>query len=266
MAFVPPPYPYDRLDELKAEADQLPGGCIDLSIGTPCDPPPLADRGRCERERRRARVSGIDRDARIPASRGRMASTPIRPSTSTLATSPRASAPRSSSPARPTTSACGPRTATPSCIRRSATRPTRWVRRSPAAGRSPYTASRRHQRRRRRAGRCVCGSTARAIPTGDLVDLGAAARWGRARRVPVLSDECYVEFTWDGPPHTILESGLDGVVAVHSLSKRSNLAGVRAGFFAGDTRPRALPARGPQARRVHGARSRASSRRRRVCG
>jgi aspartate/methionine/tyrosine aminotransferase len=50
----------------------------------------------------------------------------------------------------------------------------------------------------------------------------------------VLSDECYVEFTWSGPPRTILEHGPDGVLAVHSLSKRSNLAGVRAGFFAGD--------------------------------
>src|SRR3954454_5012799 len=73
-----------------------------------------------------------------------------------------------------------------------------------------------------------------ANPTGELVDLAAAARWGRARRVPVLSDECYIEFTWDGPPRTILEHGLDGVLAVHSLSKRSNLAGVRAGFYAGD--------------------------------
>jgi aspartate/methionine/tyrosine aminotransferase len=52
--------------------------------------------------------------------------------------------------------------------------------------------------------------------------------------VPVLSDECYAEFTWDGPPRSILESGTAGVVAVHSLSKRSNLAGVRAGFYAGD--------------------------------
>ena len=73
-----------------------------------------------------------------------------------------------------------------------------------------------------------------ANPTGALGDLGAAAAWGRARGVPVLSDECYVEFTWDGPPHTILEHGLDGVLAVHSLSKRSNLAGARAGFYAGD--------------------------------
>ena len=52
--------------------------------------------------------------------------------------------------------------------------------------------------------------------------------------MPVFSDECYVEFTWTGRGRTILESGLDGVVAVHSLSKRSNLAGVRVGFYAGD--------------------------------
>jgi aspartate/methionine/tyrosine aminotransferase len=71
-------------------------------------------------------------------------------------------------------------------------------------------------------------------PTGALTDLGAAAAWGRAHGVPVLSDECYVEFTWDGPPRTILEHGSDGVLAVHSLSKRSNLAGLRAGFYAGD--------------------------------
>jgi succinyldiaminopimelate transaminase len=71
-------------------------------------------------------------------------------------------------------------------------------------------------------------------PTGQLDDLGAAAEWGRARGVPAFSDECYVEFTWDGPPHTILEHGTDGVVAVHSLSKRSNLAGARCGFYAGD--------------------------------
>src|SRR4029077_13948871 len=71
-------------------------------------------------------------------------------------------------------------------------------------------------------------------PTGALDDLGAAAAWGRARGIPVFSDECYCEFTWEGPPRTILEHGLDGVVAVHSLSKRSNLAGLRVGFYAGD--------------------------------
>ena len=51
----------------------------------------------------------------------------------------------------------------------------------------------------------------------------------------MLSDECYIEFTWDGGPQSILQHGTDNVLALHSLSKRSNLAGVRAGFYAGDT-------------------------------
>jgi aspartate/methionine/tyrosine aminotransferase len=71
-------------------------------------------------------------------------------------------------------------------------------------------------------------------PTGALDDLDAAAAWGRRNGVPVFSDECYAEFTWADAPRTILETGLDGVIAVHSLSKRSNLAGVRVGFYAGD--------------------------------
>ncbi|MPY93515.1 MAG: aminotransferase class I/II-fold pyridoxal phosphate-dependent enzyme [Acidimicrobiia bacterium] len=73
-----------------------------------------------------------------------------------------------------------------------------------------------------------------ANPTGALDDLPAAAAWGRQRGVPVFSDECYAEFTWQGSPQTVLAEGDDGVVAVHSLSKRSNFAGGRAGFYAGD--------------------------------
>src|SRR5271165_5668380 len=38
--FVPPPYPYDRLHALERLADSLPGGAVDCSIGTPCDPVP----------------------------------------------------------------------------------------------------------------------------------------------------------------------------------------------------------------------------------
>ncbi|MBO0691761.1 MAG: aminotransferase class I/II-fold pyridoxal phosphate-dependent enzyme, partial [Acidimicrobiaceae bacterium] len=71
-------------------------------------------------------------------------------------------------------------------------------------------------------------------PAGGLDDLEAAAAWGRRHSVPVFSDECYVEYTWDGPPRTILSAGLRGVVAVNSLSKRSNLAGMRVGWYAGD--------------------------------
>ena len=72
-------------------------------------------------------------------------------------------------------------------------------------------------------------------PAGGLDDLGAVAAWGRGTGVTVLSDECYTEFTWDGPPRCILQWGNEGVLALHSLSKRSNLAGLRVGFYAGDT-------------------------------
>jgi succinyldiaminopimelate transaminase len=85
------------------------------------------------------------------------------------------------------------------------------------------------------AARALClWSNTPANPTGGIDDLAAVAAWGRAHGVPVLSDECYAEFTWSGPRQTILASGLDGVLAVHSVSKRSNLAGVRVGFYAGD--------------------------------
>jgi succinyldiaminopimelate transaminase len=80
----------------------------------------------------------------------------------------------------------------------------------------------------------VLWSNSPSNPTGGLGDLEAEAAWGRANGVPVFSDECYAEFTWDGPPRSVLQHGSDGVVAVHSLSKRSNLAGVRVGFYAGD--------------------------------
>ena len=62
----------------------------------------------------------------------------------------------------------------------------------------------------------------------------------------VASDECYAEFTYDADgvpaaPVTALAAGSDGVLAVHSLSKRSNMAGLRSGFVAGDRGAGRLP-------------------------
>ena len=79
-------------------------------------------------------------------------------------------------------------------------------------------------------------------PTGAVASpaqMQAAVEWARARGIVVASDECYAEFTYDADgkaaaPVTALTAGNDGVLAVHSLSKRSNLAGFRAGFVAGD--------------------------------
>lgn len=53
-----------------------------------------------------------------------------------------------------------------------------------------------------------------------------------------FSDECYSEIYRDTPPSGALESGADGgfanVLAFNSLSKRSNLPGLRVGLAAGD--------------------------------
>ena len=66
-------------------------------------------------------------------------------------------------------------------------------------------------------------------------------RQGATRAVGAVlaSDECYGEFGWDAEPMSVLHpdinmGSLDGLLAVHSLSKRSNAAGYRAGFVAGD--------------------------------
>jgi len=85
------------------------------------------------------------------------------------------------------------------------------------------------------ATRALClWSNSPGNPAGGLDELDAVAAWGREHGVLVLSDECYVELTWDGPRRSVLQSGAEGLLAVHSVSKRSNLAGLRVGFYAGD--------------------------------
>ncbi|MFH8552135.1 MULTISPECIES: succinyldiaminopimelate transaminase [Streptomyces] len=79
-------------------------------------------------------------------------------------------------------------------------------------------------------------------PTGRVLSAGELRRtvaWAREHGVLVVSDECYLELGWDADPVSVLHpdvcgDSLDGIVAVHSLSKRSNLAGYRAAFLAGD--------------------------------
>ena len=79
-------------------------------------------------------------------------------------------------------------------------------------------------------------------PTGQVLapaDLRAVVGWARERGTVLASDECYIEQGWDAAPVSVLRPDVsggrhDGLLAVHSLSKRSNLAGYRAGFVTGD--------------------------------
>ncbi len=79
-------------------------------------------------------------------------------------------------------------------------------------------------------------------PTGAVLapeQLRKLVDWARANNTVVASDECYIDLGWDANPVSILSpeiSGGDhtGLLALHSLSKRSNMAGYRIGFVSGD--------------------------------
>lgn len=237
--FVPPPYPYDRLDGLAKLAAAHDGGAVDLSIGTPIDPPPRAVV---------AALGSSNSERGYPPSIGSLA---LREAASLWF------ARRFAVDVHP--SAVGACIGTKEFV---GTVP-RWMQlRTPTRDTVlfPAVAYPTYE-----MGAILAGCRAvpvplsadghldlasidpvdaeRALllwvnspgnPTGATDELGLVATWGRERGIPVFSDECYVEFTWDGPRRSILEHGSDGVIAVHSLSKRSNLAGVRVGFYAGD--------------------------------
>ena len=237
--FVPPPYPYDRLDRLAPLGAALEGGLVDLSIGTPCDPPTDdviaalstsgAERGyppsvgteslrgaiRAWMERRFGIDVPPDRIAACVGTKEFVATTPqylkLRTPSRDTVLYPAVSYPTYEMGA--ILAGCRP-VAVPEAADGSID----------LSAIDPSDAARA----------LMLWVNSPSNPSGALSDLDAAAEWGRANGVPVFSDECYVEFTWDGRPRTILERGLDGVVAVHSLSMRSNLAGVRVGFYAGD--------------------------------
>ncbi|WP_382465285.1 succinyldiaminopimelate transaminase [Streptomyces noursei] len=79
-------------------------------------------------------------------------------------------------------------------------------------------------------------------PTGRVLtvdELRRTVAWAREHGVLVVSDECYLELGWEAEPVSVLHPDVcggsyDGIVAVHSLSKRSNLAGYRSAFLLGD--------------------------------
>lgn len=237
--FVPPPYPYERIDRFKPLADKFDGGLVDFSIGTPFDPPPEAviaqlggsglERGyppsigtpdlREAVQRWMGRRFGIEvPTTQIGACIGTKEFVGTLPQWLQLRRPDRDTIlyPAISYPTYEMGATLAGCRAVPVAM-------------SPTGGLEldsidPADAARA----------LALWVNSPGNPNGVLDDLEAAANWGRSNDVPVFSDECYVEFTWAGRGRSILEHGMDGVVAVHSLSKRSNLAGTRVGFYAGD--------------------------------
>jgi succinyldiaminopimelate transaminase len=230
--FEPPPYPYDRLADLHKVADTCDGGAVDLSIGTPCDPPPatvveaLASSGTERGYPPSVGTPGFREAA--AAWLGRRFGTDVNPAQVAACVGTKelvAGVPQwlhLRSPGRDTV--LYPHVSYPTYAMGAVLAGCRAV---------PYRAF--DDIAPDDAARALClWVNSPSNPTGELVDLAEAAAWGRRRGVPVLSDECYIEFTWDRPGRTILTEGTEGVVALHSLSKRSNFAGARVGFYAGD--------------------------------
>ncbi len=237
-AFQVPPYPYDQLDKAKELARSHPGGMVDLSIGTPADPVPQVVLDAL------AQGTGV---AGYP------------PSAGTVAFKEAASGwlqRRFRLDYRPELAACvGSKefvASTPAWMHLA--RPDRDVVLYPEVSYPTYEMGALLARCRPVAVPCRADGTmdlaaidpedARSAlllwcnspsnPTGALDDLARLAEWGRQHSVLVASDECYADYTWEGEPRSILESGSEGVLALHSLSKRSNMAGLRVGFYAGD--------------------------------
>ena len=239
QGFVPPPYPYDRLDAFKAVAAKHQGGVIDLSVGDPCDPPSaavIAALSTSNLERGYPPSIGIEPlraaarnwmqrsfDIEIPltqiaaavGSKEFVVTTPqwmkLRTPSRDTVLFPAVSYPSYAMGA--TLSGCRPVAV-------------------PMTASGGIDISKISADDAKRA--LMIWMNSPSNPTGALDDMEAVVKWGRANNVPVFSDECYVEFTWQGKPTTALQYGTEGVIALHSLSKRSNLAGLRVAFYAGD--------------------------------
>ncbi|MDE3044129.1 MAG: succinyldiaminopimelate transaminase [Acidobacteriota bacterium] len=240
MSFSPPAYPYDRLDTLKELASTFEGGPVDCSIGTPVDAPPafvVEELARASGARgyppsagtsafRDAARDWLARRVGVEVSANALAAcVGTKEFVGTLAGYLRLRQPERDTVLYPEISYPTYAMGATLAGLRSVAVPIRDGRLDLSRV-APDDAARA----------LVLWSNSPSNPTGALDDLAAVAEWGRRHDVLVASDECYAEFTWSRRPRSILEEGTEGVLAVHSISKRSNLAGLRAGFYAGDAK------------------------------
>ena len=230
--FEPPVYPYERLAGALEKAGAHEGGVVDLSIGTPGDPPPPPV---VEALSRSGAERGYPMSVGSPAYReaaagwlGRRFGVSVDPTHVAACVGTKefvASLPqylKLRTPAKDTV------------LYPAISYPT-YEMGAILAGLRAVPYQRLDEISNADAARALClWVNSPNNPTGEMSDLAEAAGWGRDRGVPVISDECYAEFSYRRPASTILTSGTAGVLALHSLSKRDNFAGARIGFYAGD--------------------------------
>jgi succinyldiaminopimelate transaminase len=242
VGFVPPPYPHDRLDALRRLADLVPGGVVDCSIGNPVDPVPevalhalaaaAPDATRyppaigTEELRGAAagwlgRRFGVECDADdVMACVGTKELVASLPHLLRLRT-----------PARDTV--LYPAISYPTYAMGAELDGLRAVP-VPVDDAWQLDLSRVADADAARA--LVLWTNSPGNPTAAVAGAAAvhaAAEWARERGSVLAADECYAEFS-GAPAVTALTAGAEGVLALHSLSKRSNMAGFRVGFVSGD--------------------------------
>ncbi|WP_327190492.1 succinyldiaminopimelate transaminase [Streptomyces xinghaiensis] len=231
-----PVFPWDRLEPYRASAAAHPGGLVDLSVGTPVDPVPEVIRealtaaadspgyptvwGTTELRDalagwagRRLGARGVEHTNVLPVV-GSKELVAWLPTQLGLGPGDRVAFPRLAYP----TYEAGARLA----------------RAEPVVYDEPTQVAPEGLR--------ILWLNSPSNPTGRVLsteELRTAVAWAREHGVLVVSDECYLELGWEADPVSVLHpdvcgGSFDGVVAVHSLSKRSNLAGYRAAFIAGD--------------------------------
>ncbi|MDT8909449.1 succinyldiaminopimelate transaminase [Amycolatopsis sp. PS_44_ISF1] len=231
-----PDFPWDSLAGHKARAQEHPGGIVDLSVGTPVDPVPAGIRdalasvsdlpgypathgtpalraATIEALGRRYGIEGLEPDAVLPTIGSKEA----------VAWLPRLLG------FGPGDLVVIPELAYPT-----------YEVGALLAGAEVARADRLTQLGSRRPAMIWLNSPSN--PTGRVLGadhLRQVVDWARERDVVVVSDECYLSLGWDAEPVSVLHPSvhggrLDGLLAVHSLSKSANLASYRAGFVTGD--------------------------------
>ncbi|HEX4829553.1 MAG TPA: succinyldiaminopimelate transaminase [Trebonia sp.] len=233
-----PEYPWDELGQLKEKAAAFPGGLVDLSIGTPVDPVPAVIR---EALAAAADSPGYPQTAGTPALRSAAAGWLSRSLGVTV--EPEAILPvigtKEAVAWLPTMLGLG---AGDAVLYPELAYPTYDIG-ARLAGASPVATDDPAPGLAALGGRPgLRWLNSPSNPTGEVKTaswLRSAVSWARAHGVVLASDECYVELGWTASPVSVLHPSVcdgvhDGLLAVHSLSKRSNLAGYRAGFIAGD--------------------------------
>jgi succinyldiaminopimelate transaminase len=231
-----PDYPWDLLEPARARAAAHPGGLVDLSVGTPVDPVPAPVRAALAGA---ADAPGYPRTAGTAALRAAITgwlSAVTRSRLDGLGVLPTIGS-KELVAGLPALLGLGPGDAV---VIPTVCYPTYEVG-ALLAGATVVRADHPDQAGGAGAVRLVWVNSP-SNPTGAVLsgtELSAWVAWARARDAVLASDECYLPLGWDQRPVSVLEccgGSYHRVLAVHSLSKRSNLAGYRAGFLAGDPR------------------------------